>query len=91
MHGPLKVTQSSLNPHIHNLVFWQCTLVDPTLDSLDVCMTMVFHPTQMILGNFPQFPQTHQHLCFHPPPNVPLVHSNLEMQIDTQTWVVYFM
>jgi hypothetical protein len=30
----------------------------------------------MILGNFPQFAQTHQHWCFHPPPNVPLVHIN---------------
>ncbi len=55
-------------------------------------MTIVFHPThshvllhtQMILGNFPQFPQTYQHWCFHPPPIVPVVHSNMEMQIDTQ-------
>ncbi len=62
-------------------------------------MTMVFHPmhspiplhTKMILGNFLQSPQTHQHWCFHPPPSVPLIHSNLEMQTNTQTWVVYLM
>ncbi len=60
---------------------------------------MVLHPTyspmpphiQMILGNFPLSLQTHQHWCFHPPPSVLLVHSNLEMQIDTQTWVVYLL
>ncbi len=46
-----------------------CTLVDPTLDSLDVSMVAVFHlmhslvplHIQMVLGNFPQSPQTHQH------------------------------
>jgi hypothetical protein len=69
------------------------TLFNPTLDSLDVNMVVVFHPThspvplhtQMIIGNFPQFPQPHQYWCFDPPPSFPLVHSNLEMQIDTQT------
>ncbi len=83
MHRPLKVTWSSLNPHIHDPMFRLCTLFNPTLDSLDVNMIAVFHPThshvplhtQMILGNFLQFPQTHQHWCFHPPPGVPLVHS----------------
>jgi hypothetical protein len=35
--------------------------------------------TQMILGNFPRSPQTHQHWCCHPPPNVPQIHYNLEM------------
>jgi hypothetical protein len=43
------------------------TLFDPTLDSLDVNMTMVLHPThspmplhiQMIVSNFPQSPQPH--------------------------------
>jgi hypothetical protein len=30
-----------------------------------------------------QSPQTHQHWCFHPPLSVPLIHNNLEMQIDT--------
>ncbi len=47
--------------------------------------------TQMILDNFLQSPQTHQHWCFHRPPNVSLVHSNLELQIDTQTWVDYIL
>jgi hypothetical protein len=41
--------------------------------------------TQMILGNFPQYPQPHQYLCFLPPPSFPLLHSNLEMLINTQT------
>jgi hypothetical protein len=45
----------------------------------------------LTLGSFLQSPQTHQHWCFHPPPNVPLIHSNLEMQTDTQTWVVHLM
>jgi len=57
-------------------MFRLCTLFDPILDSLDVNMTMVLHPThspmrlhiQMIVGNFPQSPQTHQHWCFHPLP-----------------------
>jgi len=74
-------------------MFQLCALFDPTLDSFYVSMTIVFHPTHlhallhthMIVGNFPQFSQTHQHWCFHPPPNVPLVHNNLEMQTDTQT------
>ncbi len=74
-------------------MFWLCTLFDPTLDSLGVNMTMVLHPThlhvplrtQMILGNFPQYPQPHQYLCFLPPPSFPLLHSNLEMLINTQT------
>jgi hypothetical protein len=39
----------------------------------------------MIVGNFPQSPQTHQHWCFHPHPSVPLIHNNLEMQTNTQT------
>jgi len=85
MHRPLKVIWSSPNPHIHDPVFWRCTLVYPALDSLDVNMTTVLHPThslvlmhtQMILGNFLQSPQTHQHWCFHPLLNVPLVHNNL--------------
>ncbi len=72
-------------------MFQLCILFDLTLDFLDVGMTMVFHPTyspmplhiQMIMGNFPQSPQTYPHLCFHPPPNLPLVHNNLEMKIDT--------
>jgi hypothetical protein len=41
--------------------------------------------TQMIVGNFLQFPQPHRYWCFLPPPSIPLVHSNLEMQINTQT------
>ncbi len=41
--------------------------------------------TQMILDKKFQPPQTHQRWCFHPPLSVPLVHSNLGMQIDTQT------
>ncbi len=84
---------------IHDLMFRLCTLFDPTLDSLDVSMILVPHPThspmplhiQMIVGNFLQSLRTHQHWRFHPPLNVPLVHSNLEMQIDTQTWVVYLL
>jgi hypothetical protein len=68
-------------------MFWLCTLFDPTLNTLDVNMTTILHPThspvpfhiQMIVGNFIQFPQTHQHWCFFPPPNVPLIHNNLEM------------
>jgi hypothetical protein len=68
-------------------MFWLCILFNPTLDSLYVSIIMVPHPThshvplhiQMIMGNFLQSPQTHQHRCFHPPTNVPLVHSNLEM------------
>ncbi len=99
MHKPLKVTRSSPNPQIHDPVFQLGTLVNPTLDSLDVSMIAVLHPThspmplhtQMILGNFPQSPQTHQHWCFHPPSSVPLVHSNMEIQTDTQTWVVSFL
>jgi hypothetical protein len=39
----------------------------------------------MIVGNFPQFLQPHQYWCFFPPPNLPLVHGNLEMQTNTQT------
>jgi hypothetical protein len=62
------------------ILFFGCVLFDPTLDSLDKSMTTVLHPmhshvplhTQMILGNFPRSP-----------PSVPLVHNNLEMQIDT--------
>jgi hypothetical protein len=68
-------------------MFRLCALFNPTLDSLHVSMTTVFHPMhslvplhiQMILGNFPKTFQTHQHLCFFPPPNVPLVHINLKM------------
>jgi hypothetical protein len=59
MHRPLKVFWLPLNPHIHDPMFQLCTLFDPTLDSLDVIMTMVLHPThspillhiQMIVGN----------------------------------------
>ncbi len=68
-------------------MFWLHALFDPTLDFLDKNMIVVCHPThspmplhtQMILGYFPQFLQTHQNWCFHPPPSVPLVHINLEM------------
>ncbi len=68
-------------------MFQLCTLFDPILDSLDVSMITILHQrhspmplhTQMIVANFPRSLQTHQHLCFHPPPSVPLVHSNLEM------------
>jgi len=71
----------------------------PTLDSLDVNMIAILHPThslmplhtQMIVGNFLKSPQRHQHWCFHPPPNVPLVHNNLEIQTNTQTCVVYLL
>jgi len=50
-------------------MFRLSNLFDPTLDSLDVSMIVVLHPTcspmplhiQMIMGNFPQSPQTHQH------------------------------
>ncbi len=74
-------------------MFQMCTLFDPTLNSLNVSMIAVLHPThshvplhiQMIVGNFPQSPQTHQHWCFHPHPSVPLIHNNLEMQTNTQT------
>jgi hypothetical protein len=46
-----------------------CTLFDRTLDSFDVNMTIVFHPThspmplhiQMIINNDPQFLQPHQY------------------------------
>jgi hypothetical protein len=84
MHKPLKVTYSSPNPHIHDLVFQLCAFFYPILDSLDVTMTEVLHPThsfvplhtQMIVGNFFKSPQTHQHWCFHTLPSVPLVHSN---------------
>jgi hypothetical protein len=34
---------------------------------------------QMIVGNFLRFPQPHRYWCFLPPPNLPLVHSNLEI------------
>ncbi len=69
------------------------TLFNPTLDSLYMSMIMALHPThslvplhtQMIVGNFLQFPQPHRYWCFLPPPSIPLVHSNLEMQINTQT------
>jgi hypothetical protein len=80
-------------------MFQQCTFFYPTLDSFDVSMTMVLRPThspmplhtQMTIGNFPQSLQPHQYWCFLPPLNFPLVHSNLEMQTDTQTWVVYLL
>jgi hypothetical protein len=60
MHKPLKVIRPSPNPQIHDLEFRLYTLFDPTLDSLDVSMTMVLHPTHshvlmhthMIIGNF---------------------------------------
>jgi hypothetical protein len=56
-------------------MFWLYTLFDPTLDSFDVSMIMVFHPThsfmplhiQMIMVIFFQSLYTHQHWCFHPP------------------------
>ncbi len=56
-------------------------------------MITILHPMhspvplhiKMILGNFLQSFQTHQHWCFHPPPSVPLAHKNMEMQTDTQT------
>ncbi len=87
MHKPLKVTWSSSKPHIHDPMFWRCALFDPTLNTLDVSMIAVLHPThspmplhtQMIVGNFPQSLQTHQHWCFHPPLSIRFVHSNLEM------------
>ncbi len=87
MHTPLKILSPSPNPHIHDHMFQLCTLFDPTLDSFDVIMTVVFHPThsllplhiQMIVGNFLRFPQPHRYWCFLPPPNLPLVHSNLEI------------
>ncbi len=74
-------------------MFRLCILFDPTLDSFDVNSNVVLHPThspmllhtQMIVGNFPQFLQPHQYWCFFPPPNLPLVHGNLEMQTNTQT------
>jgi len=64
-----------------------------------VNMTMVLHPTHslvplhtwMIVSNFFKSPQPHQYWHFLPPPNLPLVHSNLEMQTNTQTWVVYLL
>jgi hypothetical protein len=82
-----------LNPQTHDLMFRLCTLFDPTLDSLVVSVSVVLHPThspmplhtQMIVGNFFQFPQPHQYRCFLPPPSLPLVYNNLKMQIDTQT------
>jgi hypothetical protein len=63
------------------------TLFDPILDSFDVSLIAVLQPThspmllhiQMIMVNLPQSPHTHQHWCFHPPPSLPLVHSNLDM------------
>ncbi len=80
-------------------MLWLCTLFDPTLDSFDVSMTMVLHPThslvllhiQMIASTFPYSPQPQQYWCFLPPPSIPLVHSNMDMQTDTQTWVVYLV
>jgi hypothetical protein len=45
MYKPLKVIWPSLNPHIHDLMFQLCTLFDPTLDSFDVSMNVIFHPT----------------------------------------------
>jgi hypothetical protein len=67
MHRPLKVIQPFPNPHIHDPVFWLCTLFDPTLDSINVSMIVVLHSThshvplhiQMIIGNFPKSPQPH--------------------------------
>jgi hypothetical protein len=58
-----------LNPHIHDLVFQLCTLFDPTMDSLDVNMIVVFHPThslvplhiQMIINIF--FQSHNEKLC----------------------------
>jgi hypothetical protein len=69
-------------------MFQLCTLFDPTLDFLDVSMTVVLHLThspmllhiQMIVSNFPQSPQAHRYWCFLPPLSLPLVHNNLEMQ-----------
>jgi hypothetical protein len=99
MHKLLKVIEPSLNPQIHDLVFRMRTLFDPIVDSFEVSMNVVLHPThslmplhtQMIIGNFLQSPQPHQYWCFLPPPNLPLVHGNLEMQTNTQTWVVYLL
>jgi hypothetical protein len=62
MHKFLKVIWLPLNPKIHDFMFRLCTLFDPTLDFLDVSMTMVLHPTHshvplhvnMIIRNFPQ-------------------------------------
>jgi len=59
MHKLLKVIWLPLNPHIHGPWFQLYTLFDPTLDFLNVSMTMVFHPIdshvpphiQMILGS----------------------------------------
>ncbi len=69
------------------------------MDSFHVSMIVVLHPThspiplhtQMIVGNFPQSLQPRQYWWFFPPPNLPRVHNNMEMYIDTQTWVVYLM
>ncbi len=87
MHRLLKVIWLPLNPQIHDPWYGLCTLFDPTLDFLNVNMTMVFHPThspvplhiQMILGNFLRSLQTHRYWCFLPPPNLPLIHNNLKM------------
>jgi hypothetical protein len=46
---------------------------------------------QMIASTFPYSPQPQQYWCFLPPPSIPLVHSNMDMQTDTQTWVVYLV
>ncbi len=61
MHKPLKLIQLSPNPHIHDIVFRLYILFVLIIDSFDVSMTVVFHPThslvplhtQMIMGNFP--------------------------------------
>ncbi len=93
MHIFLKVIWLPLNPQIHDLVFWLCTLFDPTLDLLNGNTTVVLHPTHshvplhihMIISNFPQSLEAHQYWCFLPPPSLPLIHNNLEMMNSTQT------
>jgi hypothetical protein len=45
MHKPMKIIWPSSNLQIHDPMFWLCTSFDPTLDSLDVSMTVVFQPT----------------------------------------------
>jgi hypothetical protein len=68
-------------------MFWLCTLFDLILNSFDVSMIVVHHPThslvllhtQMIISYFLQSLQPHQYWCFLPPPSFPLVHNNLKM------------
>jgi len=68
-------------------MFRLCTKFNLTIDSFNVSMTVVLHPThslvplhnQMIIGNFPQSLQPHRYWCFLPPPSLSLVHSNLKI------------